>query len=72
LQDSLSDFLGFEATQNLQYLSTARKVFANDKVYGEWEVVEHSTESPSQGDILDLSQIKEELQVIENDEGSDF
>lgn len=69
----MSDFPGFEATQNLQYLSTARKVFANDRVYGEWEVVEHSSEKPSQGDILDLSQIKEELQTIENDdEGSDF
>ena len=69
----MSAFPGFEATQNLQYLSTARKVFANDRVYGEWEVVEHSSEKPSQGDILDLSQIKEELQTIENDdEGSDF
>ena len=73
LPDSLSDFPGFEAAQNLQYLSTARKVFANDRVYGEWEVVEHSSEKPSQGDILDLSQIKQELQTIENDdEGADF
>merc|ERR1712176_1009567 len=65
---SLSDFPGFEAAQNLQYLSTARKVFANDKVYGEWEVVEHSSGKPSQGDVLDLSQIKQELQTIENDD----
>lgn len=72
--DDLEDaFQAFESTPSRfsNPNQQVRKVFASDKVYGEWEVVEAATESPSQGEILDLSQIKEELRVIEDDQGQD-